>query len=337
MTKSRWLITILSFAAVLAVSAHIIVGWARGGVSLSLPGRAHLLALLVVAVEIAARSQKLSWSAKALGVRLPFFAGVRTSLGGDFGAAITPARSGAEPARFLILAEARIPAASALLILFSELFLEVLSLAFVVAIAGFAFRHAGPVLGALVGVVGGYAAFVLGLGLFAFLLSRNSSKGPPPEWARSLRLHAGRWRVVQKWLRQVRHSVNAMRDLHPGYAILSFLASVVHVAVRLALLPALVLTSAPTVPLAPLALWPFALLYGVAVVPAPGGGGAVEVAFKAALGDVIPHELFGAALLWWRFYTFYLYIILGALVAGAVVMRALRKEQEMEEELATAE
>ena len=86
-----------------------------------------------------------------------------------------------------------------------------------------------------------------------------------------------------------------------------------------------------------LALWPFALLYGVAVVPAPGGGGAVEVAFKAALGDVIPHELFGAALLWWRFYTFYLYIILGALVAGAVVMRALRKEQEMEEELAAAE
>jgi uncharacterized membrane protein YbhN (UPF0104 family) len=110
----------------------------------------------------------------------------------------------------------------------------------------------------------------------------------------------------------------------------------VHVAVRLSILPALVLTTLSGVALAPLALWSFSFLYGAVVVPVPGGGGAVEVAFRAALGGVIPQSIFGAALLWWRFYTFYFYILLGALVAGGAVMRALRKEREMEEELEKA-
>lgn len=66
-----------------------------------------------------------------------------------------------------------------------------------------------------------------------------------------------------------------------------------------------------------------ALIYGGVVAPAPGGGGVIEVAFKHALGPHIPASVFGASLVWWRFYTFYLYIILGGLVAGGTVVRAL--------------
>ena len=68
---------------------------------------------------------------------------LRTTLAGDFGASITPARSGAEPARFLVLAEAGVPTPSALVVLFAELFLEALSLATVVIIVAIVFRHAG--------------------------------------------------------------------------------------------------------------------------------------------------------------------------------------------------
>ena len=98
-------------------------------------------------------------------------------------------------------------------------------------------------------------------------------------------------------------------------------------------LPALVLTSVASAPVAPLALWPLGFLYGAAVVPAPGGGGAVEMAFRAALGNAIPLELFGAALLWWRFYTFYIYIVLGAIAAGSTVLRAVRKTEDYEVEV----
>ena len=67
--------------------------------------------------------------------------------------------------------------------------------------------------------------------------------------------------------------------------------------------------------------------YGAAVVPAPGGGGAVELVFKQTLGNVIPAEIFGASLVWWRFYSIYLYILVGGLVAGGTVMRALRSKE----------
>jgi uncharacterized protein (TIRG00374 family) len=150
-------------------------------------------------------------------------------------------------------------------------------------------------------------------------------------------LNVRRWHVVERWLGQVRATVAAMRTVNRKWMTLSFVASVVHVAMRLCVLPALVLGAGVDAPLAPLALWPLGLLYGAAVVPAPGGGGAVELAFAAALRNVIGPAYFAAALLWWRFYTFYIYIVLGAIAAGRTAVRALRKTEELEEELERGE
>ena len=332
MTPTRWLLTALSFAATIGVSLYMIAGWSQQGASLALPARAHLLASLAVAVEVLARSLKIRWSAQAAGIRLPFGTAVRTCLGGDFGAAITPARSGAEPARFFILSESGLASASVLVILYAELFLEVFSLAAVVLGVAIVFRHAGAVVLTLVGLVGSYAAVVLGIGAAALFLSRRNASGPPPRWARRLRLHAGRWRTVQRALRKLRLTIDSVEHVNAKPAIAAFLASVVHVGIRLTVLPALVLTSVAA-PLAPLALWPLGFLYGAAVVPVPGGGGAVEMAFQAALGGAIPVALFAAALVWWRFYTFYIYILLGAVAAGSTVMRAVRRTEDYEAEV----
>lgn len=332
----HWLFTGLSFAAVIGVSAYMIAEWWNQG-SVVLPLRSHLFAALAVIAEIVARSLKLTWSANSVRIRLPFRVSVRTSLAGDFGGSITPARSGAEPARFLVLAEAGIEATNALVVLFAEILLEALSLALVVLVVGIVFRNAGKVLGALVGVVGLYAGFVLGVALLALMLARRDVADVPPRWAARFGLRAGRWRLIQRWLAKVRLAVEAVRNIRMGWAVASFLASVVHVAMRLCVLPALVLPAATQpVPIAPLALWPLGFLYGAAVVPAPGGGGAVELAFRAALGDVIPPHVFPGALLWWRFYTFYIYIVLGAIIAGGVALRAVRKTEELEEDFEKA-
>ena len=333
MTPTRWLITALSFAATIGVSIYMIAGWSQQGTSLALPMRAHLLAMLAVTVEVLARSLKIRWSAKAAGIRLPLSAAARTCLGGDFAAAITPARSGAEPARFFVLAESGLPSSSILVILYAELFLEVFSLAAVVLAVAIIFRHAGGVLVGLMSMVGAYASVIIGIGALALFLSRRNANGPPPRWARRLRLHAGRWRTIQRALRKLRSTIDSVERVDRMPAIGAFLASVVHVAIRLTVLPALVLTTVAAVPLAPLALWPLGFLYGAAVVPAPGGGGAVEMAFRAALGGAIPAQLFGAALLWWRFYTFYIYILLGAIAAGNTVLRAVRKTEDYETEV----
>ncbi|MEP6990040.1 MAG: lysylphosphatidylglycerol synthase transmembrane domain-containing protein, partial [bacterium] len=324
-----------SFAATIGVSVYMILGWSQEGTSLVLPIRAHLFALLAVFVEVLARALKIRWSARAAGIRLKLSTAARTCLGGDFAAAITPARSGAEPARFFVLAESGLPSSSVLVILYAELFLEVFSLAAVVLCVALVFRHAGAVLATLVSVVGVYAGVIIGIGALALFLSRRNASGPPPRWARRLRLHAGRWRTIQRALRKLRATVDSVDHIHRKAAVAAFLASFVHVAVRLTVLPALVLTSVPSAPLAPLALWPLGFLYGAAVVPVPGGGGAVEMAFRAALGHAIPGRLFGAALVWWRFYTFYIYIALGAIAAGSTVLRAVRKTEDYEMEVET--
>jgi len=334
MTPTRWLLTIVSFLATIGVSLYMISGWSQQGASLLLPTSAHLLAFSAVVVELLARSLKLRWSAAAAGIRLPLLTALRTSLGGDFAAAITPARSGAEPARFLVLRESGLRSSNVLVILYAELFLEVFSLAAVVLAVAVVFRHAGVVLATLVSLVGSYAAVILGIGALAIFLSRRvTHDGAPPAWARRLRLTGGRWRTIESALVKLRATIDSVEKVDVRPAVFAFLASVVHVGIRLFVLPALVLTSVRDVPLAPLALWPLGFLYGAAVVPAPGCGGAVEMAFRAALGNAIPARLFAAALIWWRFYTFYIYILLGALAAGNTVMRAVRKTEEYESEV----
>jgi uncharacterized membrane protein YbhN (UPF0104 family) len=176
-------------------------------------------------------------------------------------------------------------------------------------------------------VIATYAMTVLAVSLLGLFLSRKNANGPPPSWAPKIGLKSGRWRVIQKALRQLRTSVAALKHANRGWMFASFLASAFHVISRLAILPGLVLFVAPQTPVAPLVAWPLAMQYGAAVVPAPGGGGAVELVFKQTLGNVIPAEIFGASLVWWRFYTIYLYIIVGALVAGGTVMRALRSKE----------
>ncbi|HKH94241.1 MAG TPA: lysylphosphatidylglycerol synthase transmembrane domain-containing protein [Gemmatimonadaceae bacterium] len=333
MTPMRWLLTIVSFAATIGVSLHLVLDWSQQGMSLTLPAIAHLLAATAVCIEVLARALKIRWSARAAGISLSLGTATRTCLGGDFAAAITPARSGAEPARFFVLSESGLKASSVLVILYAELFLEVFSLAAVVLVVAVVFRHAGVVVATLVSMVGGYATVILGIGGAALYLSRRNMSGPPPRWARRLRLTGGRWLTIQTALIKLRATIDSVEHVHTRPAVYAFLASVVHVAIRLTVLPALVLTSVSTAPLAPLALWPLGFLYGAAVVPAPGGGGAVEMAFRAALGNTIPVQLFAAALIWWRFYTFYIYILLGALAAGRTVMRAVRKTEEYEAEV----
>ena len=327
MNARRWLLVAASFAATLGISGYILwSGWAKSGAPPAIPLAAHALALAAVFAEILTRTIKIHWSAAALRIPLRFNTALRVCLGGDFGASITPSRTGAEPARFLVLAEAGVPPAGTLLILFTELFLEMTSLCLLCAILAVAFNGSGQVVSLMTAMIGGYAAIVLSIGAFGYFLAHRNAHGPPPHWARSIRLHAGRWRVIQRALRSLRSGIAALKHARIAPMAGAFFASMLHVSLRLAVLPIIALAMNPSLPLAKLVLWPLVFLYGGAVAPAPGGGGAVEFGFKFAFSDVMTPSVLGGALVWWRFYTFYLYIVLGALAAGSTVLRALREE-----------
>ena len=326
MTPLRWLITAVSLLATFGVSAYVIIAnWPDGGAPLGLPLWGHLLCLGAFGLDLIFRFIKIHLSAEAIGVPVSLGAIVRTSLGGDFAAAITPSRSGAEPARFLIMSESGTPLGGVVLVLFLELFLEAVSLFVVTAALGLVLRESGGLVRGLLGTVTVYSAGVVGAGIFAVTLSKRSARGRRPRWVTWLGVNAMVWRRVQRALRQLRGSIDSLRTAHRGKMALALGFSILHVFARLLTLPIIVWSYGGEVALGPMLLWPMVLLYGAAVAPAPGGGGMVEVAFNAALGGTLPARLLAASLIWWRFYTFYLYLVAGALASGRTVMRALRR------------
>lgn len=331
LSRTRWILTFASFAAAVGVSVYVIVStWPAGGAPLGLPAWTHAALLSCVAAEILLRVAKIIFSARAVGIHVGFGASTRTILGGDFAASITPSRSGAEPARFLVLSEAKTPVGGIIVILFLELFIEMLSLAAVAAVLGVYLGRSGTLIRALLLTVLLYAGGVLGAGAAAAMLAKRHASGPPPTWLRRIGMSPGVWRRVQRSLRQMRASVASLRQAHPGYMVLALVCSILHVVMRLFTLPVIVFAYRGGVDLAPMLLWPLLLLYGAAVAPAPGGGGVVEFAFKAALGGTLPARLLAASLIWWRVYSFYIYIVLGGLAAGGTVMRALQRSGKNE-------
>lgn len=336
MSARRWIFAIASFVAAIGVSLYIVLStWPKQHAAVSMDVGAHGVLLCLALSELLARGAKVWLSAIAMRIPMSYRLAVRASAGGDFGASITPNKTGAEPARYLIMTEAGMQAAQILLVIYAELFLEMISLALVAVGLYFIFRNAGSTLLGVVGAVGLYALFVLGTGALGWFLSaKYGTTGPAPKWARRFKLHGSRWRKVQRALATLRTAISGIRHMRLGMTGLALLASVLHICLRLAILPAIVYSLTDVhVPLAPLVLWPVALMWGSALAPLPGGGGAVEVGFKASLGHAMPATIFGAALVWWRFYTFYLFILLGALAAGNTVLRALRDEPaELDEE-----
>jgi uncharacterized protein (TIRG00374 family) len=325
MSWRRWLITIISFAAAIGVSVYLVYrSWREAGTLAALPVSGHLLALAAMTIEVLARVGKLQLGSAAVGVPLSFMTALRVNLGGDFGAGITPSRSGSEPARFLILSESGMRATPSILILFVELFLEMTSVLLFAIVLSLVFRGAGAIVGGVLSVALGYCAVVLGLAYAAMMLARHKRNGPPPRWARAIGLNALRWRRVQGGLRQLRERLSLMRSARRGLMVWAFVLSLVHVAARLSVLPALVFSYDRDASLGPLVLWPLALIYGGNATPIPAGGGVIEVAFRGALGGEIPEQYFASTLIWWRIYTFYILLLLGAFVAGGTVMRALR-------------
>lgn len=335
MTPFRWTLAILSFAAAIAASVYVVYSsWPEGRNPAILPLWAHVACTAVALGEVLARAVKLQLSAAALKIPLSLNAALRTCVGGDFGAAITPARSGAEPARFLILAEAGVKPANNLLLLWVELSLEMASLAFAVLVFAIVFSDAGAALHGVLAVVGIYALVVIGIAALAVTLASRTGESAP-RWAAAIGLRGTRWTRVHRSMQRVRESAEAVRHAHLGLAISAYIVSLIHVGLRLAVLPIIVYAlGAEGAPLAPIVLWPLALFYGAVVAPVPGGGGVIELGFRHFLGSAIPPFLIGASLIWWRFYTFYILVILGALAAGRTVMRALRDTGEIAEQAA---
>jgi uncharacterized protein (TIRG00374 family) len=271
----------------------------------------HLLALAAWLLSLAGRGGRITLLAKGLGRGISLRAAMATQLTGEAAAAVTPSRSGSDPARLVALKRLGVDLPTGMVVLVGEMVAEGIVLLAVVA-ALVVILPAGrlPVLGALP-----YAAAALALPFAAVLLARLPARRTPPRLLMAFGLRTNTWRGIRSGARRFRRKTRALLRLDALTVVGILLVSLVHVVARLAILPILALGLTPGLPLGPLVVWPLLLLYTGSLLPPPGGGGGVELAFAAALTTLLGGPTLAAVLFWWRVYTFYL----GALVGAGVL------------------
>jgi uncharacterized membrane protein YbhN (UPF0104 family) len=260
----------------------------------------HLLALALLALDCLARAWRIQLAAWTAGGRLSFNDAFRLNFYGEAASQLTPNRLGGEPARFLGLTEAGLRPVTGLVAIGVEVacewpvFLLAAAVLFVYyvpdwrAAAGvWLDRHrAGELV--MIEII----ALVVLLGIY--LLQRLARSGMI------------RHRVRRQWRVALAHVQRAPRWVLGAGALLT----VVSVAARALILPALAWGLPGRPPFNEMFFGALALIHAPLVVPLPSGGGGLEVAFlQGFAGDFGPRQLTMLAL--WRFYTGVLLTVLG--------------------------
>lgn len=232
---------------------------------------------------------------------------------GDAASAVTPARMGGDPARFLGFRRAGVETPRTLAALAVEALVDWLLLALAAVALGLALADTAAA-GAhrLLVLATGRAARVLVLVVVALALvsaalarwyRRRHPLPLPGDAAHSL---AATWRHA--------------RGLGGRTVMLAATLTTLSMAARTAILPVLT-AGLPGVDPRAVILGSFALLYSQLALPTPAGAGAVELGFVGGFAEGMSPPALAALLLSWRLYT----LILGAALGGALaVMTALR-------------
>ncbi len=260
----------------------------------------HLLALALLAVDCAARAWRIQLALWTAGGRLAVRDAFRLNLYGEAASQLTPNRLGGEPARFLGLTESGSRAVPAIVAIGVEVAGE---WPVFVAMAGALFFYYVPdwhyaarewLRRHRAGELATIEVTAVAIVLAGYLLQRLVRSGMIRHRVRR------QWRVAWAHVRRA-----------PWWVLgAEALLTVVSVAARALILPALAWGLPGRPPLGQMFFGALALIHAPLVVPLPSGGGGVEVAFLGDFaGDFGSHQV--AMLLLWRFYTSVLLTALG--------------------------
>jgi uncharacterized membrane protein YbhN (UPF0104 family) len=231
---------------------------------------------------------------------------------GDAASAVTPARLGGDPARFLGFRRAGVETPRALAGLAVEALIDWALLALAAVALGLAFADTAAagvqrLLELATGrtariLVAAVAALVLASGGLARWYRRRHPLPPAGDAAASL------WAA---W----RHA----RGLGWRTVLVAATLTTLSMIARTAILPVLA-AGLPGLDPRAVILGSFALLYGQLALPTPAGAGAVELGFVGGFTETLSPRALAALLIAWRLYT----LILGAALGGVLIAYAAR-------------
>lgn len=260
---------------------------------------------------------------RALGGRLRLRTAVATVMASEFAGVATPAGAGNPATYLLLLSRQGLPVSSGAAVIAVDQFMDLVFFASAVPIAVVLFvleggiSHPLRIIGLVVGL------FLAGLTILALVLCnyRTLVLAAGRLVQRLPRLRRFRFRMARGVLR-FRNSVRVLLKMGLGRLLLLYLFCLAHWMLRYGVLPVVVLALDKAVPWGYLFVMQGMLLFIGHVTVLPGGGGGVEVGFSALLTPYMGATATAAALLLWRFGTFYFYLIAGAPVFMVATGRA---------------
>ncbi|HEX4601472.1 MAG TPA: lysylphosphatidylglycerol synthase transmembrane domain-containing protein [Gemmatimonadales bacterium] len=260
----------------------------------------HLLSLALLAVDCVVRAWRIQLAVWTAGGRLSFGDAFRLNLYGEAASQLTPNRLGGEPARFVGLNEARLRPVTGIVAIGVEVASE-WPVFLIIGVLLFAYYVPDWRAAALVWLRRHRAGELVTIEIIAlivlltvYLLQRLARSGTIPHRVRR------QWRVALAHVRRA-----------PWWALgAGALLTVVSIASRALILPALAWGMPGRPPLGPMFYGSLALLQAPLVVPLPSGGGGLEVAFMNGFaGDFGDRQV--SMLILWRFYSAVLLTVLG--------------------------
>ena len=263
-----------------------------------------------------------------------------TSIAGQYYSNITPGATGGQPMQIYYLHKRNIPTGVATSALITRFF----SFQFMLLVIGtfcwvthieYVRQHFGDWYWALI------MGYVWNVMVCALIIVMSFFR-PAVRWIANLALKLGaKLRLIknpektrEKWMRSVDNFHNTMRDVlhHPADLCVQLLIG----AAQLLALMTIVwfIYKQPTIGVPGAATYPQIITLDVleytaaAYTPLPGASGAQEVMFAQAFGGVFGGNTFPAQLLW-RFFTFYISLIIGLVVVTADGLRSGKSLREV--------
>lgn len=319
----RRLFVALSLAGVAIATVLVLRGSGGPEALFVLSAGNHLAALGAMVLEVVMRGARFAILGAAMGATVPLLVGTAAQLAGDGGGAVTPSRSGSDPAKALVLSRHGVRGGYIGALLVGEIVAEATLLPVCALIMVLALNVDLAEMGATLS----WSVAALSLvGVAVWLAPTRDSSAP--RLLQRLGVTGPRWERLVTIAADFRQAAGALRRISLLRLTLLAGATVAHIGARLLVLPALAGAELASENLAELLGWPFFLLYGAPLIPIPAGGGAIEAGFVYWVGDHLPAEKLGGLLFWWRFYTFHLFALAGWLAITISLRR--RKPQGSE-------
>ena len=273
---------------------------------------AHALCLGLFTVDLLARAWRIQVLARGLGNRTRFLNAFTLNAASDATSAVTPLKVGGEPVRFGGLINAGLNVSDTIALITVEAIMEWLVAITIGCWIGWRWggewwRTQQQVLLPHLAHAVWWVVLIVAVGIAIWLALRK--------FLPRISVHVGG---------TLRDSLRLARRM-PVWAVAGAVPlTALHVAARIAILPA-VFAMLPNPPaLGTVVVGSFALLYGQNFLPTPSGAGAIELGFlNGAAGYVGPGA--SALLVMWRFYTTLLPIMLGLVFGTALYVPALHR------------